>query len=529
MISRTIQMKNAREVLRLAGMEKSIRQIAKLCGISRTAVKNTISQVRKKGLSIESLISLNDIDLKNLIYPNTDIKDSRYIELMKILPNILTALGKKHETLQHQWEKYITATPDGYSYSQFCHYILLVQKADIKTCAVFNYKYGDIMFIDYAGDVVSYTGLDGVEVPVKVFVAILPASQFIYAGLSFTEKTEDWIEQSTRALEYIGGVPDAIIPDCATSVVKKANKFESQLVNQYQKFAEHYKTTVVPARPYSPRDKALVEGVINNIYRYIYPRLRAKNSMSFEELNKNFAELLDVFNNRIMRRFNESRIDLFNNNEKEKLRELPSDRYIFHKYQAPRKIGATSHIFLKEDQHYYSIPHRYAGQKCDIYYTSSIIKIFCNNERLCVHSRQKGIGQYTTDPNHLSSRLKDFMLWDPQKAKDKAKSFDPAVAELIDNIFSAQAHHLQARKSIYGVFDLASKYKKERFEAACKIAIREGATRYLFIKNILEKNLDKKETEQTAFEYTEVNHKNLRYTKQDKNNDRTNNDQNEVA
>ena len=230
-----------------------------------------------------------------------------------------------------------------------------------------------------------------------------------------------------------------------------------------------------------------------------------------------------------MRRFNESRIDLFNNNEKEKLRELPSDRYVFHRYQAPRKIGPSSHIFLKEDQHYYSLPHRYAGQKCDIYYTSSIVKIFCNNERLCVHPRKKAIGQYTTDPNHLSSRLKDFMLWDPQKAREKAKSFDPAVTELINNIFSAQAHHLQARKSIYGIFDLASKYGKERFEASCKIAVREEATRYLFVKNILEKNLDKKESEQTAFEYTEENHKNLRYTNQEKNNDRTNNDQNEVA
>jgi len=522
-------MVNVREILRQIGMEKTERQAAKLSGSSRTAVKNVIERAGKCGLSIESLCALNDQDLKNIIYPPKERTDKRYTILQERIPDIIKELGRKHETLQNQWEIYFADNIGGYSYSQFCHHLLQAQKAEVDIDAIFNYKYGDLMFVDYAGDTVSYTGLDGIEIFVKVFVAILPASQFTYAGLSKNETTEEWVEQSTRALEYIGGVPDAIIPDCAKAVVNKADKFEPELNTQYKRFAEHYKTSVVPARPYSPEDKALVENSINNIYRYIYPRLRSRNCASFEELEAAFAELLEVYNRREMRRYRASRYELYMENEKKELGDLPVERYIYHKYQAPRKVGTMSHIYLKEDQHYYSVPYQYARRKCEIYYTLSAVKIFCDNERLCIHPRKKGVGRYTTDTSHLSYKLRSFMEWEPEKAKMKAAEYDPAVVTLVENIFSTQAHHLQARKSIYGVFDLVKKYKSARFIAACKMAVRKGVKKYSTVKTILEKGLDKTEREQTTFEYSEVIHENIRYKTEEKNNDRTNNEQNEVT
>jgi len=34
--------------------------------------------------------------------------------------------------------------------------------------------------------------------------------------------------------------------------------------------AEHYETTILPARAYKPRDKSLVEGAVKILYRRIY-------------------------------------------------------------------------------------------------------------------------------------------------------------------------------------------------------------------------------------------------------------------
>lgn len=38
--------------------------------------------------------------------------------------------------------------------------------------------------------------------------------------------------------------------------------------------AEHYETTILPARAYRPRDKSLVEGAVKILYRRIYANLR---------------------------------------------------------------------------------------------------------------------------------------------------------------------------------------------------------------------------------------------------------------
>ena len=39
------------------------------------------------------------------------------------LPHVLRALRKKHVTMQLLWAEYRTAHPEGYGYTQFCHYV----------------------------------------------------------------------------------------------------------------------------------------------------------------------------------------------------------------------------------------------------------------------------------------------------------------------------------------------------------------------------------------------------------------------
>lgn len=293
MATRTINMKKAREVIRLKNLNKSLKNTEAITGVSRTSIRYILSKCDESKLELIEIFKLNDLELKAIIYPEKINLDPRYLRLKSIISNILTDLGKRNENLLHQWEIYKSNDPLGYSYSQFCSHILKEQAKDSPGEAVFQYSFGDILFIDYAGDTISYCGLDDVEIPVKVFVSILPASQYVYAGLSLRATTADWVEHTTRAFEYFGGVPKAVVPDCDTAVVKKASKYQSELNHQFNRLSEHYDTTVVPARPYSPRDKALVENAVNNIYRYIYPRLRDKRCYSLDELEEYFQELLE--------------------------------------------------------------------------------------------------------------------------------------------------------------------------------------------------------------------------------------------
>lgn len=78
-----------------------------------------------------------------------------------------------------------------------------------------------------------------------------------------SQKKEDLIRASENALLYYQRVPSAIIPDNLKSAVTKSSKYEAILNENFAAFAEHYGCTVIPARAYKPRDKALVEGPLN--------------------------------------------------------------------------------------------------------------------------------------------------------------------------------------------------------------------------------------------------------------------------
>jgi transposase len=50
--------------------------------------------------------------------------------------------------------------------------------------------------------------------------------------------------------------------------------------------AEHYETTILPARAYRPRNKSLVEGTVKILYRRIYVTIKETKFFFLEELNQ---------------------------------------------------------------------------------------------------------------------------------------------------------------------------------------------------------------------------------------------------
>ena len=154
------------------------------------------------------------------------------------------------------------------------------------------------MFIAFAGDKLSIIDLDtGEIIPVEVFVAILPCSQLTYVEAVMSQKKEDLICASENALLYYQGAPSAIIPDNLKSAVTKSSKYEAILNEDFAAFAEHYGCTVIPARAYKPRDKALVEGAVKLIYRSIYPKIQGREFYDLDSLNAAIRVALELHNN----------------------------------------------------------------------------------------------------------------------------------------------------------------------------------------------------------------------------------------
>src|SRR5205823_5005052 len=126
-----------------------------------------------------------------------------------------------------------------------------------------------------------------------------------------------------------GGVPTATVCDQLKSGVTVACRYEPQVQRTYEEMALHYGTTVLPARPASPRDKAKAEVAVQVAERWMLARLRNETFFSLDELNQLIWDLLDDLNERRMRVYGESRRALFERLDSPVLKPLPKERFVF--------------------------------------------------------------------------------------------------------------------------------------------------------------------------------------------------------
>jgi transposase len=82
----------------------------------------------------------------------------------------------------------------------------------------------------------------------------LGASNYTYAEATLTQSLPDWIGAHVRALAFIDGVPAQLVPDNPRVGVDRANWYEPMVNRTYADMARHYRTAIVPARPYKPRE-----------------------------------------------------------------------------------------------------------------------------------------------------------------------------------------------------------------------------------------------------------------------------------
>ena len=81
-----------------------------------------------------------------------------------------------------------------------------------------------------------------------MLVVCLPFSDRFWAQ-GFTDMTRrSWQEGQMRAFEEFGGVPGMLVPDNAATATDRSAARVTLVDREYERFAEHYGTAVVPAR-----------------------------------------------------------------------------------------------------------------------------------------------------------------------------------------------------------------------------------------------------------------------------------------
>jgi transposase len=490
MANNPISMSKIRQILRLHSQKRSKLQISQQTGVSRNTIKKYLKEFTQSQLSFAEINELSDKDLEDLFVKPDDKPINPKLEyLHSLFPTMDKELRKKGITRQLLWQDYKNKTPGGVGRSQFNHYFALWKKQVNPTMRI-DHKAGDKLYVDFAGDKLQIIDKHTGEIQdVEVFVSILGASQLTYVEAVMSQQKEDFIAACEGALHYYGGVPLAIVPDNLKSAVTKSSKYEPVLNEVFADFAEHYNTTILPARAYKPRDKALVENAVRIIYTRIYAKIRSKQYYTLEELNHAIRIALEEHNGLLLTGKNYSRRQQFEEVERHTLLSLPELRYELKK-QLFATVMKNGHVSLNVDKHYYSVPYRYIGRKVKLLYSRHSVEIFYNYERIALHKRLKSPYNYTTEKEHLASTHRFVSDWTPERFLSWADGIHEDVKLYILKILDRKQHPEQAYKSCVGVLGFAKKVGNDRLINACQRALGYGIYNYKTIQKILELGLD---------------------------------------
>jgi transposase len=501
-------MRHVREVLRLKAAGVSGNEIARRLNVAPSTVRLTLRRLAAAGLGWPLPAAMTDAALEAQLFAGAGTKQGHRRHAEPDWAEIHRELKRKHVTLQILWDEYIEQHPAGYRYSRFCE-LYRGWAGRLSVTMRQNHAGGDKLFVDYAGDTVPVIidRLTGQTRPAQIFVAVLGASNLTYAEASWTQALGDWIGAHTRAFAALGGVPNLLVPDNPKVAVIKACLYEPQVNRTYAEMAAHYDTAILPARPRRPRDKAKVEAAVLIIERWLLGRLRHRRFYSLAELNAAITEMLRQLNEeRPIRRLGRTRRALFEEIDRPNLKPLPAQSYAFAEWRL-RRVGIDYHVEVED--HYYSVPHRFARSEVEVRLTPQTVEVFLKGERIAAHLRSSGNHRHTTVPEHMPSSHRRYADWTIERIRGEAAAIGPATAALCELILERRPHPEQGFRACLGIVRLLRPFGAERLEAAATRALAIGTLSYGSVRSILDHKLDR-QVAQSPADGAPILHPNIR-------------------
>lgn len=223
-----LSMRQIKEVLRLRLVrERSQSEIARTIGASKSTVWEYLERANRAGLSFERAMAMDDAALEALLFPPAPPSNQPRPQPGR--PTVHRELGKNGVTLDLLWNEYKAREPEGYGYSWFCKYYERWGAALPVTLRQ-THAPGEKLFVDYLGNKLGIVDPHTGEIrEADLFVATLGASNYTYAEATWTQQLEDWIGSHVRALNFLGGCMEIVVPDKLKSGVHKPDFYDPVL------------------------------------------------------------------------------------------------------------------------------------------------------------------------------------------------------------------------------------------------------------------------------------------------------------
>lgn len=482
-----ISMRKLKEILRLKyGCQLSHRQIGNSLSISASAVSRYTNRAAQLGITHWPLAPEWDDAKLQRAFMQTRVKKKKQAVLDWAL--IHQELKSKTMTLQLLWEEYQERNrASHYSYTHFCRLYKEWQQVQSPSMRQ-NHKAGEKLFIDYCGPTINVIHPKSGEIrPAQVFVAVLGASNYTYVEATWSQRLEDWTMSHARCFEFLGGVPELVIPDNLKSAVNKPCRYDPDINPTYQQLACHYDTVIIPARPHKPKDKAKVEVAVQIVERWIMAKLRHERFYSLRELNQRIRTLLIQLNEKPLKKLPGSRLSQFQQIDKPALKPLPTLPYSYTQVKQAR-VQLDYHV--KVDKHYYSVPYRLLKKKLEVHISGEVVKLFYQGEQVAIHPRSHQAGCHSTQENHRPEAHRRHGQWTLERFEQWAHNIGPETELLVRKLVEITPHLDQTYRAYLGLLRLSKKYSDARLNTACARACAIGIYRLSDLRSILEKGLD---------------------------------------
>ena len=498
-------MRKIEEVLRLHFERgRTQREIATAVKVARATVGDYLRRARMASIGWPLPGGMTESMLEALLFPPLPASQVKRPEPDWAM--VHREMGRKGVTLGLLWQEYREQFPEGYQYSAFCQHYGAFARALPVTLRQ-SHAPGERLFVDYSGQTVPVIDPATGEIrQAQIFVAVLGASSYTYVEATWSQSLADWTGSHVRCFEFLGGVPELLVPDNLKSGVTTPNYYDPELNPTYHDLARHYGIAVLPARVRKPRDKAKVEAGVLLAQRWILARLRHQRFFSLDEINRAIRMLLAELNRRPYKKLPGSRQSVFETIDRPALKPLPATRYEFAEWKIVT-AGIDYHVEITG--HYYSVPYRHARQKLDVRFTASTVEIFKKGERVASHVRSFAKGRHTTLDEHLAPAHQKVAGWNSQRFLDWGARVGPHVQAAIDHLLRSRAHPQQGYRAALGILRLAKTYGGDRLEAACERAFRIHAVTWRSIDSILKNGLDR-QTRKAAQANLPLDHANVR-------------------
>jgi len=366
------------------------------------------------------------------------------------------------------------------SYTRFRRRLLSKVPKQAAATIRLEHKPAEQVQIDYCDGVPIVDATTGISTKTHLFCGVLPFSSYAFGEFVFNQSLPSFIGSHERMWAFFGGVTPYVVVDNLKAGVRNAHRYDPDVNPTYCEYGNHQGFAVLPARPYKPRDKATVEATIGAIQRGFFQEVRNRKFYSLADLNEAFRKYLRRFNSDIMKDHGQSRDERFAY-EQTLLKPLPAARFELFEWRSA-KVHPDCHVQI--DKCFYSVPHRTIGQTVRVRISDKLVELFTDDhEPLAAHTRQRGIGKFSTDELHYPDGKVSIKRFEVRSAQAEAERIGPKTAALVLSLIHC-SHPLRHLRRVQGILRLhqGGRFTREALEYAAEMAVTFNKPRLAYIQ-----------------------------------------------